>query len=176
MDTWDPERGETSVQNVVERIETWRSKVDGVTISGGEPFDQPEALEALLREVRRVWRADVLVFTGYTWESLPEFARSGELIDALLTDPYQAGASQRLALRGSDNQRLHLLTPLGQERFGSFDRERVVADDTLDVGFDEEGTAWMAGIPRRDDLPKLLSLLRGQGHQASGVHDRRAAE
>jgi anaerobic ribonucleoside-triphosphate reductase activating protein len=176
MDTWATGRGETAVQDVVAEVERLGAEIEGVTISGGEPFDQPGALELLLCEIRRTSRVDVLVFTGYPWESLPEFARSAGLIDALITDPYRADVPQSLALRGSDNQRLHLLTPLGHERFASFERVRVDADDYLDIGFDNEGTAWIAGIPRRDDVQRLLSGLRRQGHQASGVHEQRGSE
>lgn len=176
MDTWNAGSGETTLQDVMTQIENVKAKVEGVTISGGEPLDQAEALEAILRVVRQVLSVDVLLFTGYPWEQLPEFVRSSGLVDAVVTDPYQADVLQNLALRGSDNQRLHLLTQLGRDRFACFDRERSAADDHLDIGFDEEGTAWMAGIPRRGDLEKLLGLLRSQGHHATGVHDRRIAE
>ena len=40
---------------------------DGITISGGEPFDQPDALFELLARIRSQTEADILVFTGYPW-------------------------------------------------------------------------------------------------------------
>jgi anaerobic ribonucleoside-triphosphate reductase activating protein len=144
-----------------------------VTISGGEPFDQPDALRALLTAVRERSPVDILVFTGHRFESLPPFAADQHLIDALITDPYRADLPQTLALRGSDNQRLHCLTSLGKQRFSRFERERTPSDDRLDVGFDSDGTAWMAGIPKRGDLKRLLSVLHEQGHEAHGTFDTR---
>jgi anaerobic ribonucleoside-triphosphate reductase activating protein len=64
---------------------------------------------------------------------------------------------------GSDNQQLHTLTDLGRERFAEFQRPRDRRDDQLDVMVDEDGTAWMAGIPRRGDLERLQALLAAQG-------------
>ncbi|MBE0964609.1 radical SAM protein, partial [Escherichia coli] len=40
-------------------------------------------------------------------------------------------------------------------------------DKALDLMFDHDGSVWMAGIPRRDDLLRLQDLLREQGHQLS---------
>ena len=49
-DTWEF-RGDAWVE--VDRLVAWihsldRDRLDGVTVSGGEPFDQPDALAALL--------------------------------------------------------------------------------------------------------------------------------
>ena len=42
-----------------------------ITISGGEPFDQPHALARLMREIRRLAPdRHVIVYTGYTFEDL----------------------------------------------------------------------------------------------------------
>jgi anaerobic ribonucleoside-triphosphate reductase activating protein len=176
LDTWAPGRGRVGWSAFIAAISPWLDAATGVTISGGEPFEQPEALEKLLRFVRERSAADILVFTGYPWETLPTFVQSDTLIDALITDPYQAETSQRLALRGSDNQRLHCLTALGHARFQSYSRDRGSSDDLLDVGFDADGNAWMAGIPKRDDLKRLLDHLHRHGHTAASTLDPRAED
>ncbi len=86
------------------------------------------------------------------------------LIDALVSDPYEIGTPQTLALRGSDNQRLHYLTPLGERRFAQFDRVREQGDMRLDLMFHEDGSVSMAGIPRADDLRELRRRLAAAGH------------
>src|SRR5215831_1013285 len=52
MDTWAEGRGITTVEEVINSIIPWLSKADGITISGGEPFDQPDALLELTARIR----------------------------------------------------------------------------------------------------------------------------
>jgi anaerobic ribonucleoside-triphosphate reductase activating protein len=176
LDTWALGRGRIELALLLGSISNWVDEADGITISGGEPFDQIDALHLLLTELRARTSADILVFTGYSLEDLPSFARFDGVIDALITDPYRADLPQRLALRGSDNQRLHCLTPLGSQRFAQFEREREPSDDRLDVGIDEDGTVWMAGIPKRGDVERLVESLRSLGHQAQGTFDVRVPD
>lgn len=155
------------MDGVFAAMSAWLVEADGVTVSGGEPFDQPAALIALLRRIRSANDADVLVFTGYPIERLTGLlSHTAGLIDALVSDPYDFRRPQTLRLRGSDNQRLHFLTPLGRARFSEYDRQRQRADEALDVMFDDDGTAWFAGIPRREDMRRLESLLAAEGHAA----------
>ena len=58
-DTWAAGRGETTVDEVFASISAWLLEADGVTVSGGEPFDQPSGLAALLRRVRSASDVDV---------------------------------------------------------------------------------------------------------------------
>lgn len=166
-DTWATGRGETTVEEVAAAMERWLPHADGVTVSGGEPFDQPDALVALLRAVRRRTAADVLVFTGHPREAVePVLRRAAGLIDALVSDPYVHDAPQTAALRGSDNQRLHLLTPLGRDRFAAYERPATDEDRRFDVMFDGDGAVWLAGIPARGDLARLQDALAAAGHRA----------
>ena len=65
-DTWEagPEH-EIDTGEVLRWLDTL-DRVDGVTISGGEPFEQPEAVRALVTEIARSRPdADILVYSGY---------------------------------------------------------------------------------------------------------------
>ncbi|MDR3037093.1 MAG: anaerobic ribonucleoside-triphosphate reductase activating protein [Coriobacteriales bacterium] len=84
----------------------------GITLTGGEPFEQAEALIDLARRARAkgltVW-----AFTGYLYEELtagvPTVAASRllEQVDVLVDGPYQEELrSLDLLWRGSSNQRL----------------------------------------------------------------------
>jgi anaerobic ribonucleoside-triphosphate reductase activating protein len=167
MDTWAPGKGRTSVDRLADAIDPWLHEADGLTISGGEPFDQPEALDLLLRTLRLRPSQDVLVYSGYPCERLAGLPalRSGR-IDALITDPYVVDAPQTLPLRGSDNQRMHLLTDLGRQRFAPYMAASDGSAHRLDVMFDADGTVWLAGIPRPGDMPRLRDILSQQGHEA----------
>jgi anaerobic ribonucleoside-triphosphate reductase activating protein len=165
-DTWGFDKGATTVDKVVDSLTPWMREASGVTISGGEPFDQVAALLELLRALPLEADQDVLVFSGHPIERLAEALELAPgRIDALISDPFDMSRAHTLALRGSDNQRLHLLTELGRRKFAVYERELTTADRSLDVMFDSDGTVWLAGIPRRSDMLHLRELLREQGHE-----------
>jgi anaerobic ribonucleoside-triphosphate reductase activating protein len=174
MDTWARDRGNTTIEKVVDAITPWIPAADGVTVSGGEPFDQPLALFELLARIRSKTEADILVFTGYPWTSVSGMlVSSPALIDALVTGPFDINRQQTLALRGSDNQELHLNTERGRARFASFERPATERDRSVDVMFDENGDVWFAGIPARDDFRRLQALLESTGSTLSTSEDKR---
>jgi anaerobic ribonucleoside-triphosphate reductase activating protein len=169
LDTWSEDRGDTTVEAVLTLCDGWLSEADGVTISGGEPFDQPTALKALLVGIRAEFAGDVLVYSGHSLEELP-LAEFQGLIDTLISDPLDIRAPQTLPWRGSDNQRLTHLTALGQARFEAHPRPKA----GLDVMFDDAtGAVFMAGIPRRGDLRRLQAILERAGHAATVSEDKR---
>lgn len=165
-DTWATNTGQTTVETVLEHIVPWLSSANGITISGGEPFDQPEALLTLLKSLRRHTAIDILVYSGHTFEHIaPILEKATGLIDALISNPFELHTANSLPLRGSDNQNLHLLTILGRERFSQYERPLADSDKSLDVMFDQDGSIWFAGIPQRGDFHRLKELLTAQGHQ-----------
>lgn len=175
VDTWDNKSGLMSSADLLSQINISMRDADGVTISGGEPFDQPEGLLAVLNGLVLEAHQDVLVYSGYPFEKISSTAafESGR-IDALISDPFDISKPQNLALRGSDNQRLHLITELGRKKFISYDRPRKKSDLSLDVMFDADGSVWLAGIPKRGDMQKLQELLRLQGHLIATSEDKRS--
>jgi anaerobic ribonucleoside-triphosphate reductase activating protein len=175
-DTWEQGRGETTVASLAESIAPFLPEADGLTVSGGEPFDQPAALDALLRWVRPRLRpeADILVYSGYPLEHLLGAGRaalSDGSIDLLISDPYEAAAGQTLALRGSDNQRVHGLTELARQRYASLPgQRRGPADQALDLVIEGE-SAWMAGIPAPGFLEQLRTSLEAAGLRAQATSE-----
>jgi anaerobic ribonucleoside-triphosphate reductase activating protein len=166
-DTWRFSESSIKPQDIVSQLDGWLQQCDGVTVSGGEPFDQPVALVELLQRIRAAKATNVLLYSGYPIERIAPVLRQVEgLVDALISDPYLVTEPQQKPLRGSDNQRLHLLTPLGVELFGRYAQADLGCAPQLDLMLDEDGTAWLAGIPRRGDLPRLQAILALQGHKA----------
>ncbi len=88
----------------------------GITLSGGEPFCQPEALAYLAKEVHKTGR-DVVCYTGYTIEQLlsmedPHIRELLEQVDLLVDGPFILEKRDlTLLFRGSSNQRLILVKP-----------------------------------------------------------------
>lgn len=168
VDTWPEGRGVTTVAQIMDALRRWLAEADGITISGGEPFDQPEGLRDLLRSLREQTPVSVLVYSGHPFERIAAWLqRNPGLVDGLMSEPFEASRSQTRALRGSDNQHLHLLTPLGVSALAVIDRPIDAQDRTLDAMFDADGTVWFAGIPMRGDLAKLRAVLAEAGHDVS---------
>lgn len=90
-------------------------KVDGFTISGGEPMDQPEGLSQLITQLS-AYSKDILIYTGYRIDELKKredpatniiLSRAAVLIDG----EYREEENIDVLLRGSSNQRIHILIP-----------------------------------------------------------------
>ncbi|WP_328618148.1 radical SAM protein [Amycolatopsis sp. NBC_00355] len=173
-DTWDPGAGEEVEPSAVVRwLDSLDGPIDGVTVSGGEPFQQPRALAALLGELDE-WRrgrdgpADLLVFSGYTHARLsarPDCADALSRCDAVVTGPYIESRNSGTELRGSDNQELVTLTPLGAERYGPFTDTPAPA---MQLSL-ETDVVRLIGIPRRGDLDRLRAELTARGITAEAV-------
>lgn len=86
----------------------------GVTLSGGEPFLQAEALVELTNMIRANTKLDVMCYTGYTYEKLQDISTTDKYvskllknIDILVDGPYQEkNRDLNLKFRGSTNQRI----------------------------------------------------------------------
>lgn len=176
-DTWGLGKHHVTVDEMLTQIAPWLAEADGVTISGGEPFDQPEALRQLLSGLRARTQADLLVYSGYQWSALaPHLQAMAGLIDALISGPYRRDVPQTLPLRGSDNQCLHCLSALGKQRFAALDQPGLGTLPKLDVMFDADGSVWMAGIPAHGDFQRLREQLGKQGYRVSTTQDRRRGD
>lgn len=166
MDTWAVERATVPVGEVLDTADRWRDAIEGVTVTGGEPLDQPEGLHALLVGLRDSLpaSADVLLFTGYSFDQVRPWleARPG-LVDAVVAGPYVQSQPDQLPLRGSDNQTLMGLTARGRQRYAELDRPGPSRRKRLDLMADADGTIWLAGIPRRGDLDRLRAVLARRG-------------
>lgn len=158
-DTWAKGTGQIEWQELTDTLQPWAAQADGLTISGGEPFDQPAAVLALVQWWRRHNQGDVLLFSGYSAESLwDQHPKIVESLDVLISDPFDANEKQTQPLRGSDNQRLHLVSPLAQQRYSDLLNQQP----KLDVCFVDD-TVWIAGIPRPRELAELRRRLAAMG-------------
>lgn len=145
-------------------------EVDGVTITGGEPTDQPEALRELLDGISR-WRAeraiaaDVLLFSGRESNELTSrYGWLAETVDLLISGPYVARQAGSHALRGSGNQKLHHFTPLARHRYPPETFELDYARQRHHIGVHVDAEAiWMVGIPLPHDMSRLREVLSTRG-------------
>lgn len=109
----DPDGGQTcDTEDLVRRIVEANQTVEGVSISGGEPFQQPEALLHLLQRLKE-YGLSTLVFTGFTLDeakALPLGPQILACVDVLIAGRYVQTEHVGSGLLGSANQRIHCLT------------------------------------------------------------------
>ncbi len=107
--THDPEGGFWSDTEDILRVAKENPLLDGITLSGGDPFEQPLPCTELAKGAHEIG-LNVWTYTGYTWEAL--LAEGGdrqkllEATDILVDGPFlEKERSLELRFKGSRNQR-----------------------------------------------------------------------
>lgn len=103
---------ESSVERIIEAVKQDKL-LKGVTLSGGDPFEQAEKFSVLAREVHDLG-LDVVTYTGYTFEQLYKGMAKNEgwrhlleQTDILIDGKFElAKKSLNCKFRGSTNQRV----------------------------------------------------------------------
>jgi len=141
-------------------------EADGLTISGGEPFDQAAAVLALVRTVREVRPVEVLVYSGYDLEEITNSdSESADLlseIDLLVAGRFVAELPNLLPWRGSDNQVVHFLSARAERHRSEAETPRA-GPPRLTVQMLGGGSFRVIGIPARGDLEKAVTALAERG-------------
>ncbi len=172
-DTWDPTGGfETTPEAVVAALRDalHERSYDGVTISGGEPFEQPDGLLALLGQLRtvigsRVPALDILCFTGFPMGHVRRaFPEHVGMLDAVVAGPYATHRPSDHPLVASANQRLELLTAVARDRYAGMEGSRP----SMQVAT-SRGELCLIGLPRAGDLVRFRRRLTELGVDLEGV-------
>lgn len=109
--------------------------IEGISVLGGEPFEQPEALTELCRALREAGRT-VMIYSGFTLAELR--AKQSPHVDALLNEVdllvdgryEQSKPEKSRRWIGSSNQALHFLS----SRY-SKDDARFSTPNTVELRF-----------------------------------------
>ena len=126
-------------------------ELEGITISGGEPMLQAQALTLFLESIHTRHDLNVIVFSGFTYEHLlesppnpyvPDFLKH---IDVLIDGLYIEKLNNGKGLRGSTNQRFHHLTG----RLKDFDFENMPRKVEVNL---YDGEAFLVGVPNSQFL------------------------
>ncbi len=112
-ESWDPEVGvlltDSILSQIIKEIKD-NPLLDGITLSGGDPFYNPAGLASLLRTMRTSCSLPIWCYTGYTLEALkadPLLAIPLIYIDVLVEGPFVRELfDPTLRWRGSRNQRV----------------------------------------------------------------------
>ncbi|MFI3290979.1 MAG: anaerobic ribonucleoside-triphosphate reductase activating protein [Opitutales bacterium] len=110
--SWDPSLGQPlddMLDDIVGQINK-NPMLDGITVSGGDPFYNPSELIRLLKTLKEGTGKNIWCYTGYTYEKLiqdPQRKPALEYIDVLVDGSFmQDKLDPRLFFRGSSNQRI----------------------------------------------------------------------
>lgn len=131
---------------------TYAEAIEGITITGGEPLDQPMGLSKLLTMIKKGSNLSVILFSGYTLERIEQSPFASEVlgnIDVLVAGPYAHKAPAAEGLRGSANQIVYLSTD-------RYSLEELKQTPSAEVFIDEHGETHISGVD-----PPDLSLLKG---------------
>ena len=118
----------------------------GLVVSGGEPFDQPEALLDLVKEFETRYGDDIIIYTGYRLAELQQkpndvyreiLRRTAVLIDGR----YEPARNTGVGLAGSSNQKIHILKK--HEIYEGADKWKRKIMCILK----KNGDIWMVGVP-----------------------------
>ncbi len=170
-DTWDPAGGaDVTVADLVDRIveAALAHRLDGLTITGGEPTDQGDALASVVAGVReRLPGFDVLVFTGRTLAAAR--ATASALIDGatgVVAGPYRREAPlPGHRLLATANQQL-VVAPAASGRYAAW-----LADadaPRLQVMAAEAGL-YLVGLPAPGDLDLFRERMAQRGVELEEV-------
>ena len=116
------EEYQTNLQQIIRLVHSIASQhqVDGFTITGGDPFEQPEALEQLLPELHQI-SDDILVYTGFEYETIKkQYGTILGYIAVLIDGLYIVELNAEEALRGSTNQRIIILCEQYAEQYEQY--------------------------------------------------------
>ncbi|GAA1861987.1 4Fe-4S single cluster domain-containing protein [Asanoa iriomotensis] len=136
----------------------------GLTLLGGEPFDQADGLAEVARRVRAGGRS-VLTFSGYTHAALRRAAAAGRpgvadllaATDLLIAGPFlRDRVDHDRPWAGSTNQEFVLLS----DRFPDLVDWRRGAVDRIQIDVDRSGTVAVNGWLDTDRLDALLADLQ----------------
>lgn len=133
--------------------------IEGITVSGGEPYLQSESLCRLLGLLRAQRELGVIVYTGYLFEEVRENPLT-QLCDAVIDGSYVRALDDGLSLRGSSNQRICFLT----DRYRAQLRPSMWGRSTELVS-NREGGLSLVGVPSAHSVRtarRIVEFLGGK--------------
>lgn len=101
-----------------------KTNCTGITISGGDPFEQSPALLELLKRIRPRF-SDILVYTGFTLEEINNTDVKGKMclgyIDVLIDGVYIDDLNDnKSVLRGSTNQKIYFFNTKLKDTYNNY--------------------------------------------------------
>ncbi len=163
-ETWSKESGSLVDPHVLAETILKNETIEGITVSGGEPTEQPYAVAELLACMKLAGK-NTWVYSGHTLDELvakndPDLDRMLAFTDVLVDGRFDKMSAGIYTYRGSENQRILHLQDLGQ-----MDDSDVKEQSRLEITLDKDGQMVVVGVPPPEFLNKLKDALSRRGVQ-----------
>jgi len=150
-----------NVKELAEEIVVNR-EITGITVSGGEPFLQADALYLLLATVKRIRpELDLVLYSGYTYEELKQSESQGVqallgTIDVLIDGEYVDELNDDVPYRGSSNQRIHIFN--NEEYYRSYYFSSTARKSKIQL---QGNRLYLLGVPSKKTL-QVWEKIKGE--------------
>jgi len=152
--TWDFNNlFEMDIDDVIGKIKSFGSKK--LTVSGGEPFDQPYQLKYLLKNLKESGFEDILVYSGYEYDELKN--KHGDIleyIDVLIAGRFIDGLESEYVWKGSENQEMYILNTKLKEVYEDYKSQKK--NKELQI-VEKNNDIYILGIPYQKDIKGLIN-------------------
>ncbi len=149
------------IDALVNEIARVKNLFDGVTITGGEPFQQYKELIAFCAYLKQHTSLEIYVFSGYYLDEIYELYPDKlflKYIDYLMDGRFINTRHDNENARGSNNQSLYKIInnePVKQEKY--------FASSKFGLNVDKDSQVYLSGIPKQNELQQLGSFLNETG-------------
>ena len=129
--------------------------IEGITISGGEPFVQAEALVNMIDKIKNIKDLGNIVYSGFTIEQLKDkknqfINKFLEYIDILIDGKYEDSLNGNISLRGSSNQNIYQLSNRYSEVFDKYYNKNI---REIELHLEDKNMI-VVGIPKKNEDKK----------------------
>lgn len=130
----------------------------GITISGGEPFNNSAGLESLLEKLSVAGFEDIIVYTGYSKDHIVrKYGWIKKYCAMLISGKYRLGLETNAVWCGSSNQKYTIFKSKFSDKYSEWLRQEKGQLQILELN----DSIVIMGIPHQGDMDYLLNMLIG---------------
>ena len=134
---------------LIDELKPFNNELEGVTISGGEPFEQKENLLYFIKKIKEKYpKFSIMLFTGFTLEQILEkkdeyFNKILSYLDIIIDGKFKKEKRINEPWRGSSNQNIYFLT--NRYSIEDYKKEKIGIDYLI-----KDNEIFEVGIPMID--------------------------
>ena len=152
---------EINIAQLVDEIVKVKEHFNGITITGGEPFQQYQQLIAFCAYLKQKTGMEIYVFSGYYLEEIIDKFPDRlffKYIDYLMDGRYEKDKHDNQNVRGSSNQNLYKF-----ENNQAILQKDFFKSEIFSVNVDNDKQVYLSGIPKTNELNQLSVYLNKTG-------------